>query len=313
MTYTSDPLNALLGIRDGSPDARWNFPLAAGSPIDDPAGIGAAVTLNYSFLTAAPSSEIKDFRAFNSTEMQATREILAAMSTVANITFVETATGGTLTFAVNDQEEDGTMGYAYYPEYTYSDEGGVIKDVAKVDYAGGVWMSRYFPWTANAFQPGGSGYSTLIHEIGHALGLRHPFVEEEDEEGEDSRSSESYALDTRLDNLAYTLMSYTQHPYSLVGIREGAGEDEDPYLYVDPETLMHFDIAALQYLYGANTSYATGDDVYTFLNNRPLIKTIWDAGGVDTFSAANFTLGCVIDLRAGAHSSLFMQIGRAHV
>ncbi|EEF26996.1 conserved hypothetical protein [Ricinus communis] len=66
------------------------------------------------------------------------------------------------------------------------------------------------------------------------------------------------------------------------------------------------DIAAIQYLYGANTSYQTGSNTYTFDPTTPFLHTIWDAGGNDTISIANFTVGSVIDLQAGHYSSLRM-------
>ena len=58
--------------------------------------------------------------------------------------------------------------------------------------------------------------------------------------------------------------------------------------------LLH-DISAMQYLYGANTTTRTGDDVYGFNSNTgidyytatdsndKLIFSVWDSGGNDTF------------------------------
>jgi hypothetical protein len=66
------------------------------------------------------------------------------------------------------------------------------------------------------------------------------------------------------------------------------------------------DIAAIQYVYGANISYQTGNNTYTFDPATPFLHTIWDAGGNDTISIANFTAGSVIDLQAGHYSSLRM-------
>jgi Ca2+-binding RTX toxin-like protein len=67
---------------------------------------------------------------------------------------------------------------------------------------------------------------------------------------------------------------------------------------------MLYDIQAMQYLYGANTGYNTGDNTYTFDPAVPFIKTLWDAGGKDTISVSNFTLGCTIDLRPGYFSKI---------
>ena len=94
----------------------------------------------------------------------------------------------------------------------------------------------------------------------HALGLRHPFL--------------APALPAALDNTSYTVMSYTHSDFFT---RTG--------LALEPSTPMDGDIYYLQLLYGANTSYHTGNDTYSFA--VPTVMTIWDAGGVDTLSAAN--------------------------
>jgi serralysin len=61
-----------------------------------------------------------------------------------------------------------------------------------------------------------------------------------------------------------------------------------------------FDIAAVQYLYGANTSYHTGNDVYVVPDaNAPgtFWTCIWDAGGTDEI-VYNGTRNVTIDLTA---------------
>ena len=68
--------------------------------------------------------------------------------------------------------------------------------------------------------PGGTGYETLLHELGHMLGLKHPF------EGD-------ITLPEALDDTSNTLMSYTSDGY-------------DHTQYGD------FDLAALHWLYGGD-------------------------------------------------------------
>lgn len=70
---------------------------------------------------------------------------------------------------------------------------------------------------------------------------------------------------------------------------------------------MLYDIAAMQYQYGANMAYRTGDDVYTFDPATPFFRTIWDAGGNDTISVSNFSKGCIVDLRAGEFSKITIE------
>lgn len=135
-----------------------------------------------------------------------------------------------------------------------------------------------------SFAPGTYNFMGMMHEIGHAIGLKHPF--------------EAPVIGSGLDNRRYTIMSYT---------------DPDKVWWYNPTTKvmeylikspMVYDIAAVQYIYGANMTYHTGNDTYAFSPTAPSYEAIWDAGGTDTFSVAAFTNGCAIDLHAGAYSSL---------
>ena len=132
-----------------------------------------------------------------------------------------------------------------------------------------------------------------MHELGHALGLKHPF------EG-------SPVLSSSQDSRQYTVMSYTDQPNSLFRhvIANSNGTYSYKFVYVKPDTPMLYDIAAMQYLYGANLSYKAGNDVYTFDPATPFLRTLWDAGGTDTISVSNFSNGCLIDLQPGHYSNI---------
>ncbi len=58
-----------------------------------------------------------------------------------------------------------------------------------------------------------------------------------------------------------------------------------------------YDIALLQLLYGANTSYNSGDTNYSFNNGY---SAIWDGGGNDTFNASAYGGGVALDIRSMA-------------
>src|SRR5262249_19437650 len=71
----------------------------------------------------------------------------------------------------------------------------------------------------------------------------------------------------------------------------------------EPITPQLYDIAAVQYLYGARTTSHSGNDTYTFSTSTQ-VKTIWDGGGTDVFDASNENQGVTVDLHAGAFSSI---------
>jgi len=65
-------------------------------------------------------------------------------------------------------------------------------------------------------------------------------------------------------------------------------------------TPMALDIAALQFLYGADTSFRTGNDIYTLSSanaSGTFYSCIWDTGGIDTIRNPSAT-DSTIDLRA---------------
>lgn len=312
ITTTTDPLNGLLAIRDGDPSARWNFVDAVGNPVDavgNPVetpgayGIGSGVDLTYSFPATKPSyysgGTITGVVPFSPSQQQASLEVMAGISEIIGVRFSAASSGnGAITLAMNYQGNPKVYGSAYanYPGFGYSYWDTVISVDPPSGIVGDVWFNSEVDWTGEDFIPNGFGYGTLIHELGHALGLKHPFA----------ATNDGFVLESSLDNSAYTVMSYTGHPhgYYRTVTKSAGGYYNWSYRDIEPETLMPFDIAALQYLYGANLTTRTGNDTYTFATDRPFIKTIWDGGGIDTISVANFSLGCVIDLRPGTFSSI---------
>jgi Ca2+-binding RTX toxin-like protein len=174
-----------------------------------------------------------------------------------------------------------TSGYAFLGEPT--SPGGKTGDV---------WINSSFK--SDAFASGSFGYEVLLHEIGHTLGMKHPF--------------DAPVVPAEYDNIRYTVMAYAEIAERHISFgRNTNGSYFSSVKAVVATTPMVLDILAVQAIYGADTGTRTGADVYRFTQWDPSLRTIYDAGGNDTIDVSDFTLGNIIDLRAGAYSS----IGRA--
>ena len=85
-----------------------------------------------------------------------------------------------------------------------------------------------------------------MHETGHAMGLKHP---------QDVKGAFA-AMPLDHDSIEYTVMSYRSYVGApLTGYTVGSSSY--------PQTLMMYDIAALQYLYGANYNTNAGTTTYS--------------------------------------------------
>ncbi|MFN3521967.1 MAG: reprolysin-like metallopeptidase [Phenylobacterium sp.] len=136
-----------------------------------------------------------------------------------------------------------------------------------------------------SFDLGSAGWALLLHEIGHALGLKHPH----DDGGTGYPTFSDVGLED-LDHDWFSIMSY-EDDYS------------EDLLHFNPATPMLVDVLALQYLYGPNMSANLGDTTYS-IRAVGVYGTIWDAGGIDTLSAATSGYGWEIVLPDRAFSTL---------
>ncbi|MFT5716351.1 MAG: serralysin [Oleiphilaceae bacterium] len=261
----------------------------------------SANTVTYVFATKAPSAgypnnESQGLSAFSSTQKSAARAVMELWSDLIKIKFVESPEeAGDILFTNYTGENEDYQAYAYYPE------------------AGDIFVN---PNEASNYELnyGQYGFQTLVHEVGHSLGLNHPGNYDV---GSGSALSYEANAEYQQDSRQYTNMSYWQAQNT------GASHDTGNY---GSTPLLH-DIAAIQAIYGASTTTRIGDTVYGFNSNAdrnvykfsvtgkgPIIA-IWDSAGNDTLDLSGFSQNAYISLIAGTFSNaggLTKNIALAH-
>ncbi len=167
-----------------------------------------------------------------------------------------------------------------------------------VDDNGDVWFGTDYNFRTP--EAGNYSWHTNLHEIGHALGLKH--------------GQESWgwgAMPSQRDSMEYSVMTYRSY--------EGGpltGYSNETWGFA--QSFMMADIAALQKMYGADFSTNSSNTVYkwnpnsgdTLVNGQVgidaggnrIFATIWDGGGKDTYDLTAYSDNLVIDLRPGGYS-----------
>jgi Ca2+-binding RTX toxin-like protein len=280
----------LIGSKWGSLDLTFSFPTSG---------------TNYNGIGYDSNGVALYHMVLGSVQQAAARAGFAQISAVSGLTFTEIVETDTVHahFRIS-QTADNDVGSAY---------GGFPSDTRGV--AGDIWFGRTSqPYYDLAFQ-GTWGFSTMLHEIGHTVGLKHGHQSYTNSDlsfyfGTSPRYG-TQSLTADRDGQSWSLMTYTPAP----GTSGFAGEKMN-----QPQTYMQYDIAALQYMYGANFSTNSGDTVYTFSqttgemfvngvsqgapSGNKILLTIWDGGGNDTIDASNYSNGVSIDLRPGQFSTV---------
>ncbi|WP_297619746.1 M10 family metallopeptidase, partial [uncultured Roseicyclus sp.] len=159
----------------------------------------------------------------------------------------------------------------------------------------GVFYNQGEGWTTAGLAQGGFGFATILHEIGHGLGLAHPHDTGGGSTVMNGVGSPFNDLgDFDLNQGIYTTMTYNEGWQTAPhGVTPSLG-------YGYQGTPMALDIAVLQATYGANMATNAGNDSYVLpsVNAAGTFYTaIWDAGGTDTI-LHNGSAAAVIDLRA---------------
>lgn len=214
---------------------------------------GTPVVLAFQFATAPVYGE-QNLMLFTEAQKASVRLALAAWGSVSGVSFVEVAASATaeLTFFRDDLTSEGAgdaAGYAWLPSRYYPEAGDV--HIHSLEYG-----------NTDTFLPGNYAYQVLLHEIGHALGLKHTF--------------DAPALPVAEDTQTNTVMTYNVD-------------------WENAQSLGMFDLAAIHALYGVDRNARTGGQTYTLAD-----RYIWDGAGVDTLDVREQTQNLDIRLTAGS-------------
>lgn len=275
-------------------------------------GAWTATTLDFSFpassaIQAADSEAGKGFRSVSPAQ-QAVADCtltgatavpgyastrLGAVASFTNELFTDTGTGAASIMLASSSEP--ATSETYTP--------GVAVQ------SGDVWFGQAFDGspTLDLRNPvrGNYAYFTIAHELGHALGLKH---------GNEYGGVANQALPAATNDVEYSLMTYASYVGSA---SQYITCGPDSY----PQTFMMDDIAALQFLYGANFS-AVGPTTYrwdpatgeTFINGvsqgkpsgNKVFQTVWNGDGKEaTYDFSQYASGVQVNLNPGAFSVTF--------
>ena len=243
-------------------------------------------------------NEPSKFLSLSAAGQNIVRSAFAVWDAVAAITLYEAASGVHPLINVGGSSIPSTS-WAYSPG-SYDSSGDVWFGVDKS------FMSRLV--SGKGPYIGSYEYATALHEIGHALGLKHPH-------------QGSPTVPTQYDGLEYTVMSYRSYvggPVSYYTV--------ETWGY--PQSLMMLDIAEIQAIYGADYGTLSGNTTYRFdpatgemtVNgvsagqpgaNR-VFRTLWDGGGTDHIDLSNYKTDVEIDLTPGRGVDLDGRERRRH-
>ena len=200
----------------------------------------------------------------NEAMINATREILSKVEEILNVSFTEsTDPVATNVIMISRSNQDNTAGISYFPNYYY--ELGMDVFISK-DFANPMFFTNNHT---------NYDYEILVHELGHALGLKHPF---------EADGMNQIVLSSFEDNTFNTAMSYNDISTTFSG------------------TFRPLDWMALTKFYGVSSKYNSGNDTYSFSNSGGVF--IIDGAGIDTISSSEISRDITIDLRPGSHSHI---------
>ena len=181
-------------------------------------------------------------------------------------------------------------------------------------------VASYGPINLNSGTESGYVWSTLIHEVGHIVGLGHGgpynFTVNPEQQQFGAYDSTLWSVMSYLSPSDPSTRYYGDYATYAQWLDLGTDPLGVPYQPLSPQML---DILAAQRLYGASTNDTfDGDEtygfnstftddyfgrIYNFTRNPAAIVTIWSHGTNNTLDLSDFTQNAVVDLTPGTFSS----------
>lgn len=256
--------------------------------------ITGSANLSYSYFSGVPYANPYggsfgpggSVTAFNASQITDHDTVMRAWDDVVDFEFekileTDASNVGELRIAYTSQGPQGAAAFAYGP--------------ASIEVGGDIWYLSSDS-TNDSFTAGTYGMTTAIHEVGHAIGLKHPF---------ERNQGEGPILASGLDNARNTVMTYNQTDRNLIwNITATGGGVSVAGARVNPITPMLFDVAFAQENYGMETSVRNTNTSYRFATAPEVLQTIVDGGGSDTIDVSALARSNIINLTPGSFSSI---------
>jgi Ca2+-binding RTX toxin-like protein len=251
------------------------------------------ITYSFPAWNVDPDYPYGGFSVFSYEQQELAKQVLDLWSDVTNITFAPSYFSEKADIRFMNSSELPAAGQAAYPGSNHWD--------------GDVHVNPTFQGNAD-MSYGGAAMLTLLHEVGHALGLSHPGAYDFDPN--DPSNVPTYEEDAEYleDSNQYTVMSYFAAAYT------GALHETVQGTVFAQTPLLH-DIYAIQQIYGTNLTTREGDtvygfnstadrDVFDFTKNSFPVIAIWDGGGIDTLDLSGYRGASRVDLAPGTFSDV---------